>query len=386
MRTLKVKCSTWQHVETFYERKLRRDKTLTIRVPFEPKVGSIMSLGLQLPNGTAMAIDGKVMSADADGGGKTALRLHLHGLTEAVVAELKAMVAAAGQGARSGTRAGARATTRADRASAPQAPSSTTARGRDAGPVPPAARPEDAPMSERVEPPFEPDRDELGGYELGVFDELDAEIRRVRECAAHQVLGVADDADVAEIRGAYFELSKRYHPDLYAKYRSAAIMSLAQDVFIYVNRAYDRMRDSTVEAGSAVIAGPALLPHDGWLIGMDDIEPDVHVMMESDSQPTSAQSMPIIQSTAEELMAAGDFEGAREHVAEALHADPRNRQLRALYYVISGKQALLEGDTVLASTQFEAALAHDRDFRQARAALDELRANNQSGVFPRTLR
>lgn len=384
MRTLKVKCATWQHVETFYARKLRRDNTLTIRVPFDPQEGSIVMIGLHLPNGTVMAIEGKVLGVmTAPAGKKAAIRLHLHGMTPEVLGRLKAMVAEAQKDESAPRGEGREALDgRPPAPPRPRQPAVPT--------MPPAPLPEDAPIDEIVEPPFAQSADQIADeFEREVFVQLEAELTQLREFAAHEVLGVMPDADVVEIRDAYFARTKHFHPDLFAKYRSAAVMYMAQEVFIHINRAYDRMRDSAVVQGRAVVAGPALLPHDGWLAGLEDISaeemaPSVEHRPGEGQQP---RPLNLVQATAEQLMIAGDFEGAREYVADALHADPRNRQLRALYYLVGGKQAMNEGDAALASSQFEAALAHDRDCVEARTALDELRARGQhSGLYPRTLR
>ena len=67
--------------------------------------------------------------------------------------------------------------------------------------------------------------------------------------------------------------------------------------------------------------------------------------------------------------------------------DPRDRRMRSLYHVISGRELMARGEETAAATQFEAALAHDRNCREAREALEELRASGlHSGLYPRTLR
>lgn len=410
VRTLKVKCPTWKHVETFYERKLRKDNTLTLRVPFHADEGSQVALGLQLPNDMVMNIEGTVIGlVPGDPGQRPAVRLFLHGMTESLLEHLRTMVSDGLHGraisrqptaqpappASAGTqgnqeprpRAGAAAkeAKRAAQAARPGPPKQP--------PAPPAAVPEDAPVDELVEPPFEPTIQDVSEYEREVFLYLDSELGRLRECAAHEVLGVPADADVARIRQAYFALTKRFHPDIYGRYRSRALLSMAQELFIHINKAYDRMRDALVLSGQAIVAGPALLPHDGWLVGLDDIASSDEAGASKPAPQTKPRRAPTDAETAniqEEVMAlveAGSFEAARERVAGALHFDPRNRRMRALYHVISGRERLATGETMAAATQFEAALAHDRDCRHAREALDELHARGQhSGLFPRSSR
>ncbi len=57
-RTLHVRCGTWDEVTTFTSRKLRRGKLLSMKVPFTADVGASVTLGLELPNGLVIAIDG----------------------------------------------------------------------------------------------------------------------------------------------------------------------------------------------------------------------------------------------------------------------------------------------------------------------------------------
>lgn len=409
VRTLKVKCPTWQHVETFYGRKLRKDNTLTLRVPFHAEEGSQVTLGLQLPNDTTVSIEGTVIGLTApEGDQKNGIRLFLHGMTPAVRAQLESMVAKGTPGRATGSQA-------APAPAAPQAaprrpsppetpprqspPAPQPAPPRQAAPAPrppavPVSVPADAPVDEVLEPPFEPTIQDVSEYEREVFLYLDGELGRLRECAAHEVLGVPEDADVHQVRRAYFERSKRFHPDLFARYRSRAVLHMAQELFIHYNKAYDRMRDALVVAGHAIIAGPALLPHDGWLATLDDMasadaadEPARPAPPRRPARAPTNQSGPEIEEDVLALVEAGSFEAARERVAAALHFDPRNRRTRALYHFISGRERMVAGETMSAATQFEAALAHDKDCRQAREALDELHARGQHpGLFPRSIR
>jgi hypothetical protein len=58
-RTLHVRCTTWEQVEIFYTRKLRRGKLLSMKVPFRTEIGTPVTLGLELPNQVVIAIDGR---------------------------------------------------------------------------------------------------------------------------------------------------------------------------------------------------------------------------------------------------------------------------------------------------------------------------------------
>ena len=162
MRTLKVKCPTWKHVETFYKRKLRRDKTLTIRVPFNPAEGSGLTIRLQLPNGQITNIEGRVLGVlPGENPNKAAITLHLHGFTDDIANSLRALVKSAKQDAivkKADGRDGVAITSRpVARAATDPADASEEVLGSSVNVELPAAEPRDAPIDEVVPPPYEPD-------------------------------------------------------------------------------------------------------------------------------------------------------------------------------------------------------------------------------------
>ncbi len=104
-RTLHVRCATWEEVTTFTSRKLRRGKLLSMKVPFAAEVNAEMTLGLELPNGLVIAIDGTIRKASAvvgDAAGKTWIELELVGFTAEVMARIHAMMASNGGSAGNG--------------------------------------------------------------------------------------------------------------------------------------------------------------------------------------------------------------------------------------------------------------------------------------------
>jgi len=409
-RTLKVRCPTWDHVEEFYGRKVRRNGTLSMRVPFLASAGEPLTLALELPNELVIDIAGTVSYAEpAPDGKRTAVRLDLSGMTIELRRRLQGLVA--------------------------DSRTATPAEGVDDHAEPPAPQPTDSPVDELLEAPVAPDVSQVDAEERPAFVALDDDLQRLREAAAHEVLGVAWDADVDEIRAAYFGLTKRYHPDVFARYRGKAIAGLAQELFILVNKAYDRMRDAAVAAGAAITAGPALLPHRGWLADIDDdvgdqpktplpgplpgptpppsplpqrpragTEPPVvkfNRALSSDSlfgdmdleQAATSVAPPLggglsesLLADCRRLLAEGDPRGAADRLAAALRDDPRNRSLRALYHAATGRALLADGDQLQATAQLQAALAHDRDCAEARETLEALQqggARKDGGLFKR---
>ncbi|MCA9679206.1 MAG: J domain-containing protein, partial [Myxococcales bacterium] len=227
-RTLRVKCATWDQVETFYVRKLRRGRLITIKVPFTPDRGEAIAVGLELPNDLVVVVDGEITEVAPSADGRTGIDIDLFGLTAEVIDRLEMLVRD----------------------------------GRDADALPGAVReaPGPAPPASRSDDP---------AYDVIVA--LDGDLRRLRQLAVHEVLGVPRDASAVEVRAAWRALCLRFHPDALAAHRSAAVDHLGEELMILVNRAYDRMRASLVAEGRAIAPGPTVRPDRGWLVGFEAI-------------------------------------------------------------------------------------------------------------------
>jgi len=367
-RTLHVRCTTWQQVEVFHTRKLRRGKLLSMRVPFRADPGAEVTLNLELPNQVVIVIDGVVLKSSpvetdpkaARGDpGKTWLEVELVGFTDDVVARIRRMAA----GDPSGEPA--------------PAPASPPLRARTTGTLT-ALSGDELPADERL-----------------LFQQLTVELRRVRALAVHEVLGVARDADAEQIRLGWMNLIRRHHPDLVARRNAPAITHLAEELTILANRAYDRLRVALVAEGRASSVGPALTPPPGWLVGFEDISSTGSILRSKLAQtlqnggnapqveplarpPSTAASEggEAFEQRARVMLGDGDAANAQEVLAAALCVYPRSRPLRSLYYVASAISALGKGEVMLATSQLETALAHHEDCAEAAAILELLRRPN----------
>src|SRR5882762_9393056 len=99
-RTLHVRCTTWDQVEVFRTRKLRRGKLLSMKVPFSSEPGAEVTLNLELPNQVIIPIAARVLKAspvepDPKAArpevGKTWLEVELIGFTSEVAARIQRM-------------------------------------------------------------------------------------------------------------------------------------------------------------------------------------------------------------------------------------------------------------------------------------------------------
>ncbi len=251
---LKIRCPTWDRLENFYERKVKAGNTLLARVPFLPEVGSPLVLVLELPDSVVVEIPAKVTGVrQAPDGRRSAIRMHLYGLDSSLRERLmQAVQLERGEEGRATPLALPVLNT----------PSSSRVS---------SALPSDVPIDELVPNLILPNSSDVPGRVRELYQELETLLGGLREKAAHDVLAVRWDADISEIRQAYFVMVKKVHPDVLARYDSPAISLLASEIFIYINQAYDRLRDSVVASGKAIAAGPALLPHSGWIANFDEI-------------------------------------------------------------------------------------------------------------------
>lgn len=354
-RTLHVRCATWEQVDTFTTRKLRKGRLLSMKVPFVAKTGSPVTLGLELPNEMVIAVDGVIQKASSVDGDpqRTWIEIDLTGLTSDVLARIKGLAESAADDA--GT----------DPQVAPVAPERRSQV---------SAVAEDLPADERV-----------------LFQKLSGELRRLRQLAVHEVLGVPRDPTPDQLRAGWKQLVRRHHPDLVARRHAPAITHLAEELTILGNRAYDRLRAALVGEGKGITAGSMVAQPPGWLVGFEDIQsadstPAPRATPRRYERPPTpqpvaakpeapAQGSEAFEQRARAMLAQGDANAAREVLAAALVVYPRSKPLRSLYYVATAIAALQDGEVVLATSQLEAALAHHETCAEASRLLDHVRAH-----------
>jgi tetratricopeptide (TPR) repeat protein len=106
----------------------------------------------------------------------------------------------------------------------------------------PAARPSS--KSETSQVASITDGSDLAAAETELLVALTSELDSLKKLNAFQVLGLGYEATDADVRAAFGELTKRYHPDRYARFASADLRHLAAEIFILIRDAYRRLGDA----------------------------------------------------------------------------------------------------------------------------------------------
>lgn len=84
---------------------------------------------------------------------------------------------------------------------------------------------------------------------LNPFDEALELAKGLGKITFYQVLGVAQDATPAQIRTAYFDLARRFHPDKFSRYPEySKYAKMLEDLFATINQAYQILTDPDEKA------------------------------------------------------------------------------------------------------------------------------------------
>lgn len=324
-RTLHIKCATWAQVDDFTQNKLRRGNLLTARLPFGPDAQTSMPVALNLPNQVIFTFDAIVRTvARIEGTDRWWVELELIGYHSEIQQRLRSLVQKEGR-------------TRPARIS-------------------------------RAESIVEEQDVELPADERALFAQLTNDLRRMRTQPAHALLGIDATASVELARRAWLAMLPRYHPDVFAQYRSPAISHLAEELTILLHRAVARMQHGQKAQG--------------WMISFDELgngEIAAPSLRRRASTAPVSTTTEAVEARARALLAEGNIEAAQEHLAGALLAFPRSRPLRVLYYVCGALRAFANGEKEFARSQLEAALSHDRENPIVVSLMERVRAGTFDG-------
>lgn len=96
------------------------------------------------------------------------------------------------------------------------------------------------------EVPAKTDSGEAGRNASEEARELKDYLKRIEEAESYyEILDVPVSAKTAEIKAAYFNMAKKYHPDRYHKSTDADVQKSVQEAFTEIARAYDTLKDDS---------------------------------------------------------------------------------------------------------------------------------------------
>jgi tetratricopeptide (TPR) repeat protein len=213
--SIKLRCASWQQLATIYKRDLSRG-TMFLRAATPPAVGTAVHIDLTLPSATVIALEGVVGSHIQDPQRGAGVELTLTPLPASTVWLIETALASESKRL------------------------ATPVRG-----VPGAAAHS---LTGAIPIPTINENADVAAAENDLIKALVSEAESLRKLNPFLVLGVGYEAGDAEVRAAFGELTKRYHPDRFARYESAELRQLAAEIFILIRDAYRRLGDAAARA------------------------------------------------------------------------------------------------------------------------------------------
>ncbi|MEZ4362196.1 MAG: DnaJ domain-containing protein [Kofleriaceae bacterium] len=207
--SIKLRCASWQQLAVIYRRDLCR-QVVFLKTQNPPAIGTQVKIDLTLPSETTVSMLGEIAShvppSDSRGGG---VDVRIAPLAPNTLWLIESALAS-------------EAKVRHDSKS-------------DVGSL--------------------ADRQDLGHAEGELVSALSSEIDSLRRLNPFQVLGLGYEATDADVRIAFAELTKRYHPDRFARYQSPEPRRLAAEIFIVIRDAYRKVGDTQTRAATLEAIG-----------------------------------------------------------------------------------------------------------------------------------
>lgn len=211
--SIKLRCASWQQLATIYKRDLSHG-TMFLKAATPPAIGTTVRIDLALPSATVIALSGVVQTHVNDPQRGAGVELKLAPIPTGTVWLIESALAAEQK----------RAATQGIAAQKSGAHALT-------GLVPT--------MGESAE---------LSAAEDELIKALASEAESLKKLNPFLVLGVGYEASDGDVRAAFGELTKRYHPDRFARYESPDLRQVAAEIFILIRDAYRRLGDATARA------------------------------------------------------------------------------------------------------------------------------------------
>lgn len=225
--TIKLRCASWKQLSNIYKRDLSRS-ALFLKAKNPPPIGTPIRIDLTLPTASLIVLDGVVAEKVPEGG--------LGGRGPGVDIKLKAVPQSAMwliESALSSANKEASSVRKIQQDGARQAELRSKA--------PPTHVPRSQAGAESTSDIAMEDGDQIVEAEAKLSSALQTELESLQKLNPFQILGVGYETDDQAVRTAFGELTKRYHPDRFARFQSSSARRLAAEIFIIIRDAYRRL-------------------------------------------------------------------------------------------------------------------------------------------------
>lgn len=224
--SIKLRCASWQQLATIYKRDLSRG-SMFLKAGNPPPIGTEVRIDLTLPSASVIVLTGVVEQHVTDPQRGDGVSLKLAPIPASSVWMIESALAS-----------------EVKRRDTPATGIPVVGTTQPSGPVPAVG-----------------DSDDVIAAEQELIRALLSEAESLRKLNPFLVLGVGYEASDGDVRAAFGDLTKRYHPDLFARYESTELRQLAAEIFILIRDAYRKLGDDASRAQSlAALGRPAPRP------------------------------------------------------------------------------------------------------------------------------
>jgi len=238
--SIKLRCASWQQLATIYKRDLSQG-TMFLRAGTPPAIGTAVRIDLTLPSATVIVLDGTVAAHVQDPQRGSGIELTLSPIPASSVWLIESALASEARRRATPVRgvpiSGAHPVSGAFPTFEPASGVPTAVPSAASGSISastsgsfpasfpasttasiPTSAPTSAPTSITGSTPAINDHADVAVAEQDLIKALVSEAESLKKLNPFLVLGVGYEAGDAEVRAAFGELTKRYHPDRFARY------------------------------------------------------------------------------------------------------------------------------------------------------------------------
>lgn len=223
--SIKLRCASWQQLATIYKRDLSRG-TMFLKAATPPPLGTTVRIDLTLPSASVIVLSGVVEQHLDDPQRGAGVELRLAPIPSGSIWLIESALASEHK-----------------RLATPVTGVPVVIPQQTSGPI--------ATISEG---------EDVAAAEQDLIKALVSEAESLKKLNPFLVLGIGYEATDGEVRAAFGELTKRYHPDRFARYESTDLRQVAAEIFILIRDAYRKLGDETGRAQALASLGRSAAP------------------------------------------------------------------------------------------------------------------------------